>query len=84
MLFLRIEFNTTKTIKTDDPIDEKLVIKCIKDHFKQQKSMFADSQDLDNVIKYYIKDLYNYTYTYDYISDTDISKQIVKIHFKLK
>ena len=84
MLFLPIEFDTTVTVKTDDPIDEKLIINAIRGHFKTQKSRFTDPQSLVSVIKYYIKDLYNYTYTYDYISDTDISRQVVKIHFKLK
>lgn len=84
MLFLPIEFDTTTTVETDSPIDEKLIINAIRGHFKSQKSRFTDPKDLVSVIKYYIKDLYNYTYTYDYISDTDISKQIVKIHFKLK
>jgi hypothetical protein len=84
MLFLPIEFDTTVTVKTDDPIDDALIINAIRDRFKSQKSRFTDPQDLVSVIKYYIKDLYNYTYTYDYISDTDISRQVVKIHFKLK
>lgn len=84
MLFLPIEFDATRTVKTEDTIDDDLIIGAIREHFKSQKSRFTGPYDLTNVVKYYIKDLYNYTYTYDYISDTDISRQVVKIHFKLK
>ena len=43
-----------------------------------------NSKELNNIIKYYIKDLYEYTITYDYTSETDISKQLYKLKFTLK
>lgn len=49
-----------------------------------QNNTEYNEEDLKILVEYYIKNLYLYEYTYDYLSETDITKQKYKIKFTLK
>jgi hypothetical protein len=49
-----------------------------------QNSTEYTEEELKTIVEYYIKNLYLYEYTYDYLSETDITQQKYKIKFTLK
>lgn len=69
MLYLPVSFTKKKTIVTGQELTENDIVSAIKKEI-ENTSEFITSE-LDIVVKYYIKDLYQYTYTYDYYIPTE-------------
>jgi hypothetical protein len=90
MLYLPANFSGTIIKDVDTPITEDDIVILIQDKLlNDSEGIFANTDKentllINNLIKYYIKDLYEYSYIYDYLSNTDISKQKYEIKFTLK
>lgn len=82
MLYLPVEITVERVYETGHQLTEDEVIEIIYNEI-ENTSEFTQEK-LTNLIKYYIKDLYQYTYTYDYISINDIDQQKMTIKFTLK
>lgn len=92
MLYLPENFKYTLEKSTEEPISEDDIIKIIYEKIiNESEGIYSEVIDENNkkeygynLVKYYIKDLYSYSYTYDYLSKTDITKQKYEIKFTLK
>lgn len=88
MFYLPLEFTGDITKDSNADLTEKDIINIIYNKLKNVTEFSGNEYEANelnkNIIKYYIKDLYEYTITYDYTSETDISKQIYKLKFTLK
>jgi len=82
-LLLPAEF-TVETIKNNEiELTESDILRCIYSYF--EKYIIQDSKNrIKNLLLLYIKDLYSYTFTHDYIDNTSIKKQKYIIKFTLK
>ena len=87
MFYLPLEFTGDITKDSNADLTEKdinnIIYSKLKNVTEFSSNEYGDNE-LKNIIKYYIKDLYEYTITYDYTSETDISKQLYKLKFTLK
>lgn len=86
MFYLPPRFTGEITIDSNVDLTEEDIINIIYNKLKNESEFNSNEFNEFNkkIIKYYIKDLYEYTITYDYTSETDISKQIYKLKFALK
>ena len=87
MFYLPLEFTGDITKDSNADLTEDDIISIIYNKLKNMTEFSSNEygdNELNNIIKYYIKDLYEYTITYDYTSETDISKQLYKLKFTLK
>lgn len=87
MFYLPLEFTGDITKDSNADLTEDDIINIIYNKLKNVTEFNSNeygANELNNIIKYYIKDLYEYTITYDYTSETDISKQLYKLKFTLK
>ena len=87
MFYLPLEFTGDITKDSNADLTEDDIINIIYNKLKNVTEFSSNEygdNELNNIIKYYIKDLYEYTITYDYTSETDISKQLYKLKFTLK
>lgn len=80
-VFLPVVFESELTKNVDEQITEDDITNCI---YEQIKSHYKSESDTKTMIERWIYDLYQYKYTYDYVSETDISKMKYKITFNLK
>lgn len=87
MFYLPLEFTGDITKDSNVDLTEDDIINIIYNKLKNVTEFNSNEygvNELNNIIKYYIKDLYEYAITYDYTSETDISKQLYKLKFTLK
>ena len=87
MFYLPLEFTGDITKDSNADLTEDDIISIIYNKLKNMTEFSSNEygdNELNNIIKYYIKDLYEYTITYDYTSETDISKQLYKLKFTLE
>lgn len=88
MFYLPPEFTGNITKDSNADLTEDDIISIIYNKLKNVTEFSGNEYEANelnkNIIKYYIKDLYEYAITYDYTSETDISKQIYKLKFTLK
>lgn len=70
-------------IDTNTQLSEDNIIDIILNKVTNESECIGKQYD-NEIVKYYIKDLYEYTYTYDYVSDENIDKQKYDIKFTLK
>jgi hypothetical protein len=86
LLYLPENFNYSLEKLTEDPISDDDIINIIYDKIINESEVIYKNTDKQygyNLVKYYIKDLYSYSYTYDYVGDK-IEKQKYEIKFTLK
>jgi hypothetical protein len=91
MLYLPIEFSFSLTKKVDEPITEDDIVRIIFNKIiNESEGIYSEVIDKNNkkeygynLVKYYIKDLYICSYTYDYV-DEKIEQQKYEIKFTLK
>lgn len=83
MFYLPAEFTWYITKDSNADLTEENIVNILYNKLKNETE-FSSNEFNKRIIKYYIKDLYEYTITYDYKSETDISKQIYKLKFTLK
>ena len=81
MLYLKENFVVYKEIPSYAQITDNMIVNILKKEISNTDDL--SEEDFDNLIKYYIKDLYTWKYKYDYVKN-DINKQIVQIEFTLK
>ena len=90
MIYLPSSFSSTIVKKSNENITEDDIVKEIVKYLNNEsevssrKSGSFSNITIEKLVKYYIKDLYLCTYTYDYVSPDDISKQKYEIKFTLK
>ena len=90
MIYLPSSFSSTIVKKSNENITEDDIVKEIVKYLNNESevnSIMSGSNSnitIEKLVKYYIKDLYLCTYTYDYVSTDDISKQKYEIKFTLK
>jgi hypothetical protein len=92
MLYLPSEFSFQLIKKVDESITDDDIVRIIFNKIiNESEGIYSEVIDENNkkeygynLVKYYIKDLYSYSYTYDYLSKTDITKQKYEIKFTLK
>ena len=90
MIYLPSSFSSTIVKKSNENITEDDIVKEIVKYLNNESevnSIMSGSNSnitIEKLVKYYIKDLYLCTYTYDYVSPDDISKQKYEIKFTLK
>lgn len=86
LLYLPENFNYSLEKLTEDPISDDDIINIIYNKIINESEVIYKNTDKQygyNLVKYYIKDLYSYSYTYDYVGDK-IEKQKYEIKFTLK
>jgi hypothetical protein len=91
MLYLPIEFSFTLIKKVDEPITDDDIVRIIFNKIiNETEGIYNEVIDENNkkeygynLVKYYIKDLYTCSYTYDYV-DYGIEEQKYEIKFTLK
>lgn len=91
MLYLPESFKYTLEKSTEEPISEDDIIKIIYEKIiNESEGIYSEVIDENNkkeygynLVKYYIKDLYLYSYIYDYVGDK-IEQQKYEIKFTLK
>ena len=82
IIYLPVTFSVTLIKETGEGVSDTDIEDCIYNEVYNESE--GTSYDFKKLVKYYIKNLYKYTYTYDYISRKDISKQRIEIKFTLK
>lgn len=91
MLYLPESFKHTIKKSIEEPISEDDIIKIIYEKIiNESEGIYSEIIDKNNkkeygynLVKYYIKDLYSYSYTYDYVGE-GIEQQKYEIKFTLK
>lgn len=79
MIYLPPYFESEYITKTgEEPDIVEIICSMIQNHTEYTE------KELKILVEYYIKNLYLYEYTYDYLSEIDITKQKYKIKFTLK
>lgn len=75
---------TIEMIKNNEKeLTESDILRCMYSYF--EKYIIQDNKNrIKNLLLLYLKDLYSYTFTYDYTDDTSIKKQKYIIKFTLK
>lgn len=86
LLYLPENFNYSLEKPTENPISDDDIINIIYNKIINESEVIYKNTDKKygyNLVKYYIKDLYSYSYTYDYVGEK-IEKQKYEIKFTLK
>lgn len=86
LLYLPENFNYSLEKPTENPISDDDIINIIYNKIINESEVIYKNTDKQygyNLVKYYIKDLYSYSYAYDYVGDK-IEKQKYEIKFTLK
>jgi hypothetical protein len=86
LLYLPENFNYSIEKPTENPISDDDIINIIYNKIINESEGIYENTSIQygyNLVKYYIKDLYSYSYTYDYVGDK-IEKQKYEIKFTLK
>jgi hypothetical protein len=64
---------------TDEVSVEDIIYILFKDYLRN-----VEEFEGDNIFDYYIKNLYNYSFSYDYVDNKNIHNLKIKVHFELK